>query len=1351
MGGWILIATLCLTQYLPLMGWDFEDATENENPIQVDLPDVLDLPKISLDLRIVIDDDSDWAAVKDSGNGGSDEPYIIENRTIDAGGVSFNGIMISGTTLYFEVRNCTIYNAKNGIVLINVGTGTGKIHNNTIYDCLGASVGREGMGINLQQSDGMVVANNTVYDITAGSAAWTGNGIFCFQSDSNIIEGNVISGIRSVAAATGQGCGIYIAESNFNDIIDNTISDCSSESTASSYSGIGVYVLHGSDNNIVNNTIYEIGGGSGGYSGNGIVIFEAYTFQVQNNLVDRNTIFNITGHSNGEYAGNGVLIFGGSGRVLETTTVTNNLIYNIMGGTYQFGGNGIQGYSLTETTISDNTILNCSTTTSSTRSGSGILIYHTDHTTITNNVIDNCLGFKVYGGNGIFSAYEKYNTISFNNISNTVCGNGSSDYYYSGNGIQIHQSDDSQILYNRISGTYSGNMGHFSGNGIYLGYEYDFSSIIGNTVRDCIGISGWADCNGILGTFDFDCNMISDNDVGDEAIAILYREGPEYRNDNNAFKRNTANRIDIYYGDKNIIEDNTVNTIRTYSSTENQIVGNMKANGSHPDFTFFSDNKWTNYFLKITSPEADKTYSGCGGVRLTYKWQSFGYDLDWACYKFDGEWDSLPRPDGEIFIPWKADGEHTIQMWSNDTSASAQSYVSKPVTFSFEFDAITEIENLLDITHNTQEEGMGDPHALSYWDTGEGDGTAYSPYVIQNMNFMIPAESPVGTAGISIADTDAYFILKDCVISGGVGHYGISLSNVQNARIENVTVIGIPAAYDRLDLTASSYPIERGLYLDANCVNNSVEQSTFYRTLSAGIMVDGDSNTFSNNIIAPAQSNGIISSGNDNTFVNNDIAPFGGPDHDDFHFTEAEADGSFIGVVIDESGSGNTIEGNSIRNFPANGIKIAESTCENNVIVGNDFDSCATNISDSGTGTHFLKITTPLDGNYYTGNNPLDDGYYSGTEGFQDVDDESLPSNWIYSGTGTENVAEVIAEKEDLYDSQHKKVLHCYTGQGADPTINVSKTFVANYSSGTIEFWVLKEGNETGLANFTFYGTGGGELFTIMLDSETFNESITASGQEFHDDFWYRLSVDFVDTGTYAGLSDHQYKFRIYNYSGDALLYESDPVDFRNTGNLTGFSIFAQGGGTNDLSLYLDAFGYSWSPDYSLWNNAYEGMLIAQSVQLDYKTWEWVGFSLNDESMILLPSFGDVVIPLPNSLGEQTLQLFANDSSDYQTNSPVVHFSYYFNRKLNIVSHYENDELVATNTILTGGGVLKMDPATPLIINVTYSTMKSESPMNTNASLYYRINQDSWVEGLILVSAKIFLLKELFPVFSSSG
>ncbi|MBA7697471.1 hypothetical protein ES703_106136 [subsurface metagenome] len=504
-----------------------------------------------------------------------------------------------------------------------------------------------------------------------------------------------------------------------------------------------------------------------------------------------------------------------------------------------------------------------------------------------------------------------------------------------------------------------------------------------------------------------------------------------------------------------------------------------------------------------------------------------------------------------------------------------------------------------------------------------------------------------------------------------------------------------------------------------------------FRTSSYGIIVEGDNNYIKNNRIANAYNYGINITGDSNTVIYNEIATFGGPDYNNYYYTFGDAINLSSGIVIGGSGSNNLIEQNKIRMYPEYGIEIDGPSNQNNIIVENEFNKCITNITDSGTETHFLIIKIPEDGALYTGSTPLTAfGYYSGTEGFQDIEDGIFPSDWSLSGNGTGYDSKVIDEKTDKDGLNHKKILYTYTGEGVSPEINVTRDFGQNIVSGTIEFWVLRNGDNDGTADFAFLGPTG-TLFSIMLKSGNFyfrdNLTLNDTTVLFEDDCWYRLSIDFSEDGSYAGLGAHQYKFRIYNSSGDGLLYESNNADYFTNDNCSGIRITVQGGSSSNMTIYSDAFGYSWHPGYEIGDNMYEGMFISPAIQLGYKDWTWMGYSLNGENAIELPSFGDVIIPLPNTLGEQTLQLFANNSLDNQTFSPIIHFTYNFDRKINILSHYENGALVAENTIIKGG-LAKLEPVYNLNITITYNT---EKPLGiytyTNASIYYRINQGSWM------------------------
>ncbi len=76
---------------------------------------------------IIIQNNYELNQTASSGNGTLSNPYIIEDKSIDANGNTF-GILINNTNKYFSLINCTVFNASYGVFLHNVSKGT-------IYDC----------------------------------------------------------------------------------------------------------------------------------------------------------------------------------------------------------------------------------------------------------------------------------------------------------------------------------------------------------------------------------------------------------------------------------------------------------------------------------------------------------------------------------------------------------------------------------------------------------------------------------------------------------------------------------------------------------------------------------------------------------------------------------------------------------------------------------------------------------------------------------------------------------------------------------------------------------------------------------------------------------------------------------------------------------------------------------------------------------------------------------------------------------------------------------------------------------------------------------------------------------------
>ena len=194
--------------------------------------------------RIVINNDIQFEIMAQKegwpGNGTAENPYIIENYTIDAHG-SGPAIYIGNTTVYFVLRNNVIYNISsqlnpnivllilslygihgipNGIMLVNVKHGM--LENNTVRDAL--------IGISLISSSQNIIRENNLSHTMTGIYLNT-------MSSSNRVVGNICNAIYG---------GIEIGySSNDNMIKDNVIER----------SIYGIYISGGNNNVFYNNSM----------------------------------------------------------------------------------------------------------------------------------------------------------------------------------------------------------------------------------------------------------------------------------------------------------------------------------------------------------------------------------------------------------------------------------------------------------------------------------------------------------------------------------------------------------------------------------------------------------------------------------------------------------------------------------------------------------------------------------------------------------------------------------------------------------------------------------------------------------------------------------------------------------------------------------------------------------------------------------------------------------------------------------------------------------------------------------------------------------------------------------------
>ena len=165
--------------------------------------------------------DNEWC----NGNGTWDDPYIIENVTIN-GLNSSSCIEVRNSNAYFVIRNCTIFNSSDGeydagIKLNNTNNGQ-LINNNCSFN--------NRHGIHLLYSNYTLILENS---LNINSM----HGLRLFNSENNTISSNN-------AFNNGQK-GIALVNSNNNTALENNASN----------NNDGIYLYHCVNNIISKNTV----------------------------------------------------------------------------------------------------------------------------------------------------------------------------------------------------------------------------------------------------------------------------------------------------------------------------------------------------------------------------------------------------------------------------------------------------------------------------------------------------------------------------------------------------------------------------------------------------------------------------------------------------------------------------------------------------------------------------------------------------------------------------------------------------------------------------------------------------------------------------------------------------------------------------------------------------------------------------------------------------------------------------------------------------------------------------------------------------------------------------------------
>ncbi|MFW9941768.1 MAG: right-handed parallel beta-helix repeat-containing protein [Candidatus Thorarchaeota archaeon] len=460
----------------------------------------------------------DWC----SGSGTEIDPYLIENVTID-GQNSSSCIIIENTNDYFEIRNCTLYNAGPdpvppdcGIRIENCSNGN-LINNNCSYNNL--------IGIRLYYCQDVKIVGNIVKNNSYTGADFQ-------YSDKITVLHNIFN--------NNSEYGLYSWYGDHNYFKNNT----------AKYNIRNGFVL----TRIFNNTILNNTFNNNRYSG--LHLFEANNCTIKENIAN-----NITGSgpagiilSDGNYnvfSGNiakfnnyGIQFYPGSGGSFFNNITGNNLNDNFVVGIYFMGGFA----PIEQNLISENNI--------STPLQRGIDLYSSHFNTITGNNLDDnnyaiLLGYcnsNIISGNTIKNSFNNGLWLSSNNENNTFIGN---VIFNQSRGIMMSQRNkNNKFIYNNISESRQ--------SGIRFDYLNEFNTISGNIINN-------SDENGISLTDECKNNIILGNNINNSSVKGILLED---ECNNNTIKSNT-------------IKSTNNGIVLNLNSDDNTITGNDISNSSN--------------------------------------------------------------------------------------------------------------------------------------------------------------------------------------------------------------------------------------------------------------------------------------------------------------------------------------------------------------------------------------------------------------------------------------------------------------------------------------------------------------------------------------------------------------------------------------------------------------------------------------------------------------------------------------------------------------------------------------------------------------------------------------------------
>ena len=752
------------------------------------------------------------------GDGTAADPYVIAEWNISAS--SADGIRIWNTNAYFIVRSCHVHSGGlsfNGIHLNNTVNGT--LSDNHCTDNL--------RGIYLYSSSNNTISNNNCSSDRYGVHLWT--------SSNNTVDNNTCS--------SNAQYGTYLySSSNGNTLINNTCSknqrgmylwtSCNNntlrDNNCSSNSDRGIHLYSSSNNNtLINNNCSSI-------SDRGIYLHTSENNTINNNTCNsntqygvylyssrNNTISNNTCGSNGKY---GVNFYSSNNNTISRNNCSSNshsgIYLNSNSDDNTLTGNNFSGNQYGIYLISASDENNISLNQICCNTNHGVYIASGSNNTIWNNTFTGNNGGGIqasdsgkdnrwniwgtpHGYGNIWSDWQSpdsdYDLIVDNPYG--IAGSAGAKDYYPRIELNAHAPIfiDGDSQFTSANGVRSGS-GTFPDPYVIEDWDITASAAYGikiwNTnayfiVRGCYVHDGGSVCMGI---YLYHCK----NGTIQDTICLRNQYGIYLASSSgNTLSNNTCQGgYGIYLDGRsngNIVVNNSCkyNNVGIYirSSWYNTLANNTCSYGGHGMYLAFDS--WGNNISGNTF-----YYNNFYGVMLEHRcmwnriWNnSFSYNnhttgtyipvrvqardeghYNWwnssgTPHGYGNYWRDWTRPDTAppfliVDLPYSIGGP----MGAKDYYPRRELRPHAPIS----------------INGNVAFMRMA---SLERW---AGDGTETNPYIIQNFDIDSSAMH-----GIQIQNTNIFFVIRNTTIcSSSHNRMGVYLSNVVNARVENMSISG---------------------------------------------------------------------------------------------------------------------------------------------------------------------------------------------------------------------------------------------------------------------------------------------------------------------------------------------------------------------------------------------------------------------------------------------------------------------------------------------------------------------------------------------------------------------------------